>query len=368
MFQTLYKRNVNGSIQEWTIEVQDDKYRTVSGKKGGKLVISKWTQAAPKNLGRSNQTTPEQQALLEAKAKWVKKTESHYTTKLEEVDQKTHFKVMLAKTYSSWENIQEPIYSQPKLDGVRMVASVEGVVAGRSGKPLHTVPRIQEELREFLKPHPTLTLDGELYNHDLKDDFQSLISMIKKEKPGLEDLSKSNKYLHYFVYDIHCSERPEMDFENRKKLLEGLDLLNLTNIFVVPTTLVTSESHMDLLYNNYLTVGYEGQMLRSGKAIYEQKRSKHLLKRKKFMDSEYEIVDILPGVGQWGGLGKRVKLKGDGVEFHSGIRGTREYCRELLDNKEKYIGKQVTVRYQGKSNEGIPRFPVIHTVHTTEKI
>ncbi len=50
----LYKRNTNGSIQQWQVEVVVDNYRTISGRKDGTLVVSALTQCKPKNTGKAN--------------------------------------------------------------------------------------------------------------------------------------------------------------------------------------------------------------------------------------------------------------------------------------------------------------------------
>ena len=60
--EPIYKATKAGKIQEWRIEVEGNKYRTISGQTDGQKVTSEWTVCAGKNIGRSNETTPEEQA------------------------------------------------------------------------------------------------------------------------------------------------------------------------------------------------------------------------------------------------------------------------------------------------------------------
>jgi hypothetical protein len=68
ILKTLYKKN-GDKVQKWSIEVDGGKYRTIEGFVDGAMTTSEWTQCVGKNIGRSNETTPEQQALKEAGAK-----------------------------------------------------------------------------------------------------------------------------------------------------------------------------------------------------------------------------------------------------------------------------------------------------------
>ena len=65
---TLYSRTSTGSVQEWTIEVENGAYRTHHGKVGGKIVTTEWTSTEATNVGRANERDVEAQALFEAQA------------------------------------------------------------------------------------------------------------------------------------------------------------------------------------------------------------------------------------------------------------------------------------------------------------
>jgi len=115
-FYTLYSRTSNGSIQEWTIHVDGSSFYTVEGIRGGKMTTSKPTICEGKNIGRANETSPDMQALQEAKAKWKKKVDSGYYEKLEDIDIEKFTEPMLAHKYGEHE-VAFPLASQPKLDG-----------------------------------------------------------------------------------------------------------------------------------------------------------------------------------------------------------------------------------------------------------
>ena len=79
-------------------------------------------------------------------------------------------------------------------------------------------------------------------------------------------------------------------------------------LVIVETTEVNSREHLDELYADYVEVGYEGQMIRLD-APYENKRSPKLLKRKEFVDEEYEILGYEEGKGNRAGTVKHLKFK-----------------------------------------------------------
>ena len=103
--------------------------------------------------------------------------------------------------------------------------------------------------------------------------------------------------------------------------------------------------------------GYEGAMVRLD-TKYEQKRTKNLLKYKEFKDGEYLILNVVEGVGnRSGGAGAIVCKNKDGSTFNSNIKGTREFCKEMLLKKDDYIGKTATIKYFNLTVDGVPRFP-----------
>jgi len=280
-----------------------------------------------------------------------------------------------------------PVFSQPKLDGIRCIAMREGLFT-RTGKPITAVPHIHEALEPFFEKYSNAVLDGELYNHAYKDDFNKIIHLVRKQNLTSEHLAESEEMIQYHIYDapvIGQSVFPwrggkcwtEKDsFSDRTSIIDAqfnnLGLLTLEergetqSLVVVETTEVNSRGHLDELYGGYVEHGYEGQMIRLD-GPYENKRSSKLLKRKEFVDEEYEILGYDEGTGNREGTVKHFKFKNkEGKDFNSNVKGTFEYMAELLERGDELIGKQATVKYFNLTPDGVPRFPYVIAIRDYE--
>ena len=352
--ETIYKKTKTGATQEWTIEVSDNKYRTHSGQVGGQITTNAWTVVYGKNTGKANGTTDIEQALKEAIAKRTKKLESGYFESIINIDTKQYFEPMLAAKWEDYKDkIQYPIYSQPKLDGIRCIATKNGMFS-RNGKPILSAPHIFESLQPLFAENPDLILDGELYADKFANDFNKIVSLVKKTKPTDADLVESKKNIEYHIYDL-----PSVDdvFRIRYSKLCALRLPKCCMRVITHT--VRNEDELMSKYGEYVGAGYEGQMLRlDGK--YENKRSKNLLKHKSFVDEEYTILDICEGEGnRTGTAGYMVFETAEGKPFKSNVKGTWDETAEMLRNKKQLIGKQATIKYFNLTPDGIPRFPFV---------
>ena len=357
----LYKRDSKGKVRVWTMEVgfnndNEAGIRTISGLVDGQKVTSEWNLTEAKNVGRSNATTAKTQAEFEAQAEWTKNVDKDYFVDVNAIDSYVAFKPMLAHDFT-----KTPVTSgitQPKLDGIRMVVNTRGLYS-RSNKEIVAVPHIAEALADFIKDHPTVTLDGELYNHELKDNFQKITSLVRKTvNLGADELAESKELVQYHIYDMFDSANPDMTFMQRYNWIQkNVHLVNkkAVGIHLVPVAICETSEEIDVMYGEYTQAGYEGQMIRQD-AVYENKRSKGLLKRKEFITEEYEVVEVHEGQGNWAGYAKRLTLKmPDGTTFSSGIRGSQAKLKELLENPNI---DWATCRYFELSNDGVPRFPV----------
>jgi len=357
----LYKRDSKGKVRIWTMEVgfnndNEAGIRTISGLVDGQKVTSAWNLTEAKNVGRSNATTAKTQAEFEAQAEWTKNVDKDYFVDANDIDSYTAFKPMLAHDFT-----KTPVTSgitQPKLDGIRMVVNTRGLYS-RSNKEIVAVPHIAEALADFIKDHPTVTLDGELYNHELKDNFQKITSLVRKTvNLGADELAESKELVQYHIYDMFDSANPNMTFMQRYNWIQkNVHLVNkkAVGIHLVASAICETTEEIDVMYGEYTTAGYEGQMVRQD-TVYENKRSKGLLKRKEFITEEYEVVQVHEGQGNWAGYAKRLTLKmPNGTTFSSGIRGSQAKLKELLENPNI---DWATCRYFELSNDGVPRFPV----------
>jgi DNA ligase-1 len=358
----LFKRDTTGGIRQWYYQTGYDEagrwaWRTVSGLYGGKMVESEWKFVESKNVGRANATTLEEQASSEAASEFVKKRDRGYFDRVEDIDTFDKFKPMLAKEMSDFDG-KFPIYAQPKLDGIRCVARADGLWT-RQGKPILSVPHIVEALTLFFAEHPTAILDGELYNHDLRDDFNSIASMVRKEKLQEEDIQKSRELVQYHIYDYFDTTKPKLTFAERELLRWFAQSDDVECVKIVPTVLVQNIETLDTLYGSYLEAGYEGQMVRKNTA-YENKRTKNLIKRKEFLTDEFPVVEMREGLGNWSGMVKHFVLRNkDGSIFSAGVRGTQETMRALWESKK--TPDWVTLRFFKPTPDGVPRFPVVIT-------
>jgi DNA ligase-1 len=354
--ETIYKSTKGGKVQEWTIEVVGNKYRTISGQTDGKKVTNEWTVVYGKNEGRANATTDKEQCMKEAVAKRTKKLESGYFENIKHIHKQQYFEPMLAAKWEDYKNkVEYPLYSQPKLDGIRCIVTKDGMFS-RNGKAIISAPHIRESLDKFFTHNPDLILDGELYADKFANDFNAIVSLVKKTKPTADDLKESAKNIEYHIYDI-----PSVDetFDGRLEALNELVQYFPKCVKLVETHIADSEDEVMELYGEYVDKGFEGQMLRLN-GRYENKRSKFLLKHKSFVDEEYTIIDIVEGEGnRTGTAGYFVFETAEGKSFKSNVKGTWEETAEMLKNKKKLIGKLATVKYFNLTPDGIPRFPYV---------
>jgi len=365
---TLYKRDSKGKIRVLTIEVglvehgfptnTEDLFgtRSIAGLQEGKLVTSGWKISKPKNVGKINGTTSRTQAESEAQANWDKKAEKEYFTDINFVDTYEKFKPMLAGDYTKQRVQVTSGFSQPKLDGIRCVANSSGLWT-RAGKAITSCPHIWSAVKPILDANPTMTLDGELYNHELKDDFNKITSLVRKMKSTDEDIEEAKNLVQYHVYDLQDSMSPNDSFSIRSAVIEHLINSNCLYLKKVPTSLAVDQEELDELYANYTTDGYEGQMVRNN-TPYENKRSNGLLKRKEFITEEFRVASMLEGQGNWAGHVKKfVLIMPNGDNCGAGVRGKQDKLKELWESGD--TPSWATLRYFGLTPDGVPRFPVV---------
>lgn len=361
-YPTLYARGETGAVLEWDIIVEGNSFYTISGQQNGKKITSSPTICVPKNTGKQNATTPEQQAIVEAEAKWKKKVKSGYWEDIKDIDKVAFFQPQLAH---KWEDYKDEvdwsngIYVSPKMDGLRCTISKMGAYS-RNGNEFVSFPHILRELAPLLDKYPNLILDGECYCHKLKNDFNKIISLAKKTKPTAEDIVESERHLEYWIFDC-----PTIDggYHERYQWLHK----NILGTFyknkwikLCIHKLIKSPAELENQLAYYLENGFEGLMINTFDGKYEQKRSKNVLKYKLFKDEEFEVIDIVEGIGERAGMfGNAFLRMKNGKTFKSSARGDDNQYKEILRNKKDYIGKSATVRYQNLTPDGVPRFPVI---------
>lgn len=354
----IYKQDLNGNIREYFLEYDHEKWRSVSGIQNGAKVESGWIYPEATNVGRANERSVEEQVLFEVQAQMTKQlNQGKYHKTIEDAMKgATFYEAMLASKYDAKKHTDFPYLASAKYDGIRAIVSIDGIQS-RNGKPIVSCPHIMDALKPFFEKFPNVVLDGELYNHDLHNDFEKIVSMVRKSRLTESDFKEIQNLVQYHVYDI-ISDRPA--HERISFLFENLT--SDEHIQVCSQWMVKDAEEIDVALAQSLEENYEGLMLRNRYAPYEGKRSKNLLKVKTFEDAEFKIVDIIEGVGNWSGMAKAIEIElPDGTTQQAGMRGAFAFAAELLTNKSDYIGTDVTIRYQNKTADNKLRFPIAVT-------
>ena len=263
-------------------------------------------------------------------------------------------------------DFSEKVFIQPKLDGVRCIFTKDGAYS-RTGKQFHNLRHIELRLKGFFKLNPDIQLDGELYNHALRNDFEQIISLVRKQKPTDEDRRNAQHLIQYHVYDMIAEG---LSYEDRLNWLMSNKVLWWGNVVVpVETHRVNKyEEAANMHYDGFLKQGYEGSILRLN-GPYEQKRSYNLQKFKDFSDTEATIIGYEAGKGKFTGLiGKFLMIDDNGVEFGCPIGKGYNYDdrRFILNNIHDYIGKRATFTYFERTKAGSYRHPLYKTIRDYE--
>jgi DNA ligase-1 len=351
-------------IHETPILVHDSKYwsgqvakidggvfhRTVTWRdtKNGqsKIMHSEWYAVEPKNVGRSNATTAEEQAILEMTSMMQKKIDKGYV-KPGEKSAVLPLPMLAHKLKDRARDDLYPMYVQPKYNGMRMLYDGEKAWS-RGGKLM--IPEVIEHIHFDTKGH---IVDGELIlpGNPL---LQETMKAAKKYRKGLSDA------LMYFVYDVVV---PDLPFTLRYNLLNEIVGSQNLNVRVAPTAIVFDSAALADFHRTVTESGFEGTMLRAPDNLYEvNKRSHGLLKLKDFQDAEFKIVDVIDGGGKFTGQAIFVCETDKGIRFNCTPEGNVEYRRSLYNLRSHHIGMWLTVRFFELTKDGVPQFPVGVTI------
>lgn len=359
MEKTLYKLDSKSKIRVWNIWTEDGMLIQEAGILGGKLVQHS-KQCKSKNIGKSNETSPEDQALLELESEYKGKLTEGYFETIEEAKNEIVILPMLAKSYEDekhkvdWKNA----YVQPKLDGMRCLAHIKDnkvTLISRDGKVIKNMEHIELSLSFIMQD---IILDGELYAHGLT--FQENMKLIKKYRPG------ESEQVQYHIYDCVSDN----NFITRNNMINSVITNKIKNTELVTTFSCNSEEELKNFHIQNITLGYEGSMIRWGLKPYKVNgRSENLLKYKDFQDIDAEIIDIIPNDANPKHGTPVLKYKNDKMPgtsesiFKAGVKMSHEDRVDLLANKHLYIGKLANIRFFEWTDDGNPRFPVMIGIH-----
>ena len=370
-FKTLYKKTSTGAIQYWKVKVNwldqwKDKAEIIyeyGQTDTDKPQITNDIIKKGKNIGKQNETSILEQAILEAHAKWEKQKKKGYVESIDDAKAGKRDALiqggidpMLAHKYRDHAaKIIFPAFAQPKFDGHRCIAIIDDngdcTLWSRTRKKITSMIHIQKEIEKLFGMQTGLILDGELYNHEYKDRFEELSSAIRQEEPP-----ENFDIIQYHIYDCVNDDT----FDKRNDFLQRI--IPSRNKFLKSVETVRINNEIDSLkyYKNCMSRGYEGSMLRNANGLYENKRSYHLQKVKSFDDAEFKIIGIEEGNGKLRGhVGAFVCLTPHGKEFNAKMSGDVDKLKEYFENHKLWKGKKLTVQFQGwTTKEKVPRFPV----------
>jgi DNA ligase-1 len=351
----LYAKAATGAITTWLCWVKGKEVCVQWGQLGGQVQGASFT-CEPKNVGRANETSAADQAILEAIAKWKKQLKKKYYLTEEAARGGLNLKPMLAKTFKDHAaKVTYPVTVQPKFDGVRCLAYLkEGKVflQSRGGDP-YVLPHIMQFYEGLIGEGEVL--DGELYVHGMSR--QNIIALVKKPRP-------ESVQVKHWLYDRFVIGTDE-PWVKRTDNLDSWFLCNANeNCPVVrcDEDLAKCEADVKALHDKYVKDGFEGAIIRRwGDAGYKiGYRSSDLLKYKNFDDDEFKVVGFKAGKGKFENVPIFECQMKDGKLFDVTPKGTDTERAQMLKEAPLFVaaGAMLTVRHFGYSDEGKPYFPV----------
>ena len=279
------------------------------------------------------------------------------------------YKPMLAYPVSDKPiNYNDKVFMQPKLDGVRCLIQYDkktGVTAySRTGKQWKNIEHITSSLEKWFQSNQTTVLDGELYNHDLRDDFETIISLVRRQTPDDIDMLESREMVQFHCYDIiHPDNSP---FEDRNRFVKYCVEQSSPYVHTVNTMLCTSDEDAKEIHAINLECGFEGSILRTND-VYHQKRTHSLRKFKDFKDAEALIVDWVEGVGKRKGtIGKFMAQDEDGNLFGMPVMDKFKYLQDNFKVMQSYVGKMATFTYFERTKANSYRHPLFKCIRDYE--
>ena len=355
---TLYSKDSHGELRMWRVSlIRDPIFHAVCryGLVGGTIQESR-----KRCIVGSAPASCIEQAQAFCKSLWNKQKNKGYTENRDGEPEGIAPLPMLAQLFEKQKHkLQYPVIVQPKLDGFRCITiKKDGKVScwSRSGKRFETTSLIEQELDAYMEEGECF--DGELYKHN--QDFNELSGSIR-------NISENNSIAQYHIYDYINLDLPQyMRIAKLTELFDfrGKNFDTLGYINKVPTFSANNEEGVSRIVSSFITQGYEGGIVRTLNNLYRPKyRSPELLKIKNFQDEEFEIISFTNGQGKEEGAIiwiciTRPDAIGTSHVFNVRPKGTIKGREKWFTYGFSYIGKRLIVRFFGKSEKGIPRFPV----------
>lgn len=357
----LYKIDTKGKLREWNIEAIDTSVVIVTGIVGGKLVESSYV-AEPKNIGKANETTAEEQACLEATAKHTKQLKSGYFLSAEEAEASVFRKPVYLDNYNKKKDkLVYPCFIEPKMNGLRITILPDLTAIAKSGEPAVILPQWMPSLLQM--QHLGLLeygLDCEIWaGHDEegnnKLELQDIVSAYRKE-------NENTHLLDLYVFDLPMHTGT---YRGRLSTIDGIrqELKHCEQYIGQPPYIkfsapqvVSSEQEGDEFYKLFCK-NYEGAVYRNFKGLYEwNKRSTDILKRKPRETMEVRVDAVsMDKKGQ--GLLHCTTEDGVNVKCLMKKEASKTVNYRLFDNAIELLDKFIVLEYEELSNDGVPTKP-----------
>jgi len=346
---TLYKINKNKSIQSWSIEAVDDSFIVTFGQLNGSMQIVS-TKCYSMNKGRSNETTPDQQAILEMESLIAKKIKSGYSYEIS--DTPTVMLPMKVKCYQDQlHNIKFPCISTIKLNGVNGIyrRDTDGTktltLTSRGGEIYPPIPHLESAVHDAMNKLKSDELNGELYIHG--EHLQNITSAVLKPK-------KSSKLLSFCIFDIADSH---LIYHERRVMLMQYLKFNPTipsSVCTIVGSVCLCTEDIETYYEKAMQAGFEGTVIKNLSGLYQHNvRSSDQFKYKKAQSAEFRITGYE--------LDKRnhpvfLLITPDQAVFKAKPKGSHEFLTSI--NPDEYVNQWGTVEYEVLSASNVPLKPI----------
>jgi DNA ligase-1 len=213
-----------------------------------------------------------------------------------------------------------------------------------------------------------VVFDGELYNHNLRDNFEKIISLVRKQKPTEEDKYEARIWTQYHVYDYTGIDYKSGEGVRYRKRMHNLNVSDIytPSIRHVESKIVATPAMCKVIHQENLDKGYEGSIMRLN-STYQQKRTYSLMKFKDFQDAEAEIIGWVEGKGKRRGtIGKFVAKDVDGNEFGMPVMDKFKKLQRNFKEMQKWVGKIATFTYFERTKAKSYRHPLFKTLRNYE--
>lgn len=392
---TLYKKDSKGKIRQWNIKITNperDQFgiETSDGIYGGKIKDPIYKRARPNIQFKTSKLKAE--AMMQSAID--KKLRSNYFHSIDEIKEED---ILFMPTgcpsgmiWEEWKDKAHVIYpalASAKLDGSKMYSTWREdrvFLNTRSAKEHLNFHHIEVSLSDFYKDHPNIVLDGEAYNHEYAERFEELQSIFRKQNPTEEQRSLSADIAKFYIYDAVDLNQPDMTATERQHMMKHLYdryFKDDESIVLWSSSVVMSEEEYDVFHEECMDKGFEGSVLKIMHEPYVQRKNKMVMKRKPKFDCEFLITDIIEGTSTHKGIAAGITIylkENDGMnsKHHSLLALTgyqdvgiakgwnHKMLKEMLENKDDYIGKMGTIEYGGLTAYGKLRFPKFKALRT----